>query len=71
VQFHPEVTPAVVADWVAHYPESIERAGTTPATVLDGSERHAAAARARAWALFDAFLAGARADDRMARRAVG
>jgi GMP synthase-like glutamine amidotransferase len=71
VQFHPEVTPAVVADWVAHYPESIVRAGADAATVLDGSARHAADARARAWALFDAFLARARSQDRMAGRAVG
>lgn len=71
VQFHPEVTPAVVADWVAHYPASVKRAGTDAATVLDGSTRHAAGARARAWALFDGFLARARSDDRMAGRAVG
>jgi GMP synthase-like glutamine amidotransferase len=71
VQFHPEVTPAVVADWVAHYPASIVRAGATPAEVLAGSAAHAADAQARAWALFDGFLAGVRGDDRMARRAVG
>jgi GMP synthase-like glutamine amidotransferase len=71
VQFHPEVTPDVVADWVAGYPASIERAGATPAEVLAGSAAHAADARARAWALFDAFRAGAHAEDRMPRRAVG
>jgi GMP synthase-like glutamine amidotransferase len=71
VQFHPEVTPAVVADWAAHYPESIARAGADAATVLDGSARHAADARARAWVLFDGFLVRARSADRMARRAVG
>jgi GMP synthase-like glutamine amidotransferase len=71
VQFHPEVTPEIVAGWVASDPASIERAGATPAGVLAGSAAHAAGARARAWALFDAFLAGASAEDRMARRAVG
>ena len=71
VQFHPEVTAAVVADWVEHYPESLERAGATPASVLAGSARHAAGARTRAWAMFDAFLASARAGDRVSRRAVG
>jgi GMP synthase-like glutamine amidotransferase len=71
VQFHPEVTPAVVADWVAGYPASIERAGTTPSAVLAGSAVHAADARARAWALFDGFLARARGGYRMAPGAVG
>jgi GMP synthase-like glutamine amidotransferase len=71
VQFHPEVTAAVVADWVAGYPASIERAGTTPAAVLAGSAAHADDARARAWALFDGFLAAARGRSRMAPGAVG
>ena len=71
VQFHPEVTPEIVAGWVASDAASIERAGATPAEVLAGSAAHAAGARARAWALFDAFLAGASAEDRMVRRAVG
>jgi GMP synthase-like glutamine amidotransferase len=71
VQFHPEVTAEVVADWVAHYPASIAAAGTTPAAVLAGSAAHAAGARARAWALFDAFLASVRAGSRMSPGAVG
>jgi GMP synthase-like glutamine amidotransferase len=71
VQFHPEVTPQVVADWVAGYPASIERAGTTPGAVLADSDAHAAGARRRAWALFDAFLAGARVRYRMAPGATG
>lgn len=71
VQFHPEVTPDVVAGWVASDPASLQRAGTTPAAVLADSDAHAAGARSRAWALFDAFLAIARARDRMPLRAVG
>jgi GMP synthase (glutamine-hydrolysing) len=59
VQFHPEVTPAIALDWAASYPESLERAGTTVAAVRDGGLAHAADARRRAYALFDAFVAGA------------
>ena len=59
VQFHPEVTPAIALDWATSYPESLERAGTTLAAVRDGGVAHAADARRRAHALFDAFAAGA------------
>ena len=45
VQFHPEVTPAIVAGWKA------------PAEVLAETERRAAEARAAAYALFSALLA--------------
>jgi GMP synthase-like glutamine amidotransferase len=71
VQFHPEVTAAVVEDWTAHFPESIERAGTTVAAVRDGTARYAEDARRRAWALFDAFLASAQAFRFLADGAVG
>jgi GMP synthase-like glutamine amidotransferase len=59
VQFHPEVTPAIALDWATSYPASIDRAGTTRAAVRAGGDAHAAGARRRAHALFDAFLAGA------------
>ena len=59
VQFHPEVTPAIALDWATSYPASIDRAGTTLAAVRAGGDAHAADARRRAHALFDAFLAGA------------
>ncbi|HEU4975437.1 MAG TPA: gamma-glutamyl-gamma-aminobutyrate hydrolase family protein [Baekduia sp.] len=71
VQFHPEVTAEVVAGWVAGYPESVARAGTTPGDLLDGSARHAADARRRAWALFDAFAAPLALRDRMGAEAAG
>jgi GMP synthase-like glutamine amidotransferase len=56
VQFHPEVTPAIALDWATSYPESVRDAGTTVAAVRAGGEEHAAGARRRAFALFDAFL---------------
>ncbi|MDX6726297.1 MAG: hypothetical protein QOK49_1102 [Baekduia sp.] len=71
VQFHPEVTEAVVADWMAHYPASLRRAGTTADAVGSGGAAHAAGAREQAWALFDAFLASVRAAARLTPGAVG
>jgi GMP synthase-like glutamine amidotransferase len=65
VQFHPEVTAAVVEDWAAHYPESVARAGTTVEVLLEATAREAPRARTRAWALFDAFLAGTACRPRM------
>jgi GMP synthase-like glutamine amidotransferase len=56
VQFHPEVTPAIALDWAASYPESARAAGTTVAAIREGGDQHAAGARRRAHALFDAFL---------------
>ncbi|HMJ37345.1 MAG TPA: type 1 glutamine amidotransferase [Baekduia sp.] len=61
VQFHPEVTPAIAADWARSFPDSVRGAQTTVAAVLAGSDEHAAGARVRAFALFDAFLATVRA----------
>jgi GMP synthase (glutamine-hydrolysing) len=58
VQFHPEVTAAVVADWARGDPGAVTRAGTTVEALLADSATHAAGARDRAWALFDAFLRG-------------
>jgi GMP synthase-like glutamine amidotransferase len=60
VQFHPEVTPAIALDWATSYPESMHRAGTTLDALRAGGDAHAAGARRRAHALFDAFLAGPR-----------
>lgn len=58
VQFHPEVTPAIAMGWATGYPESVDKAGTTVAEVERGGDVHAAGARLRAYALFDAFLGG-------------
>jgi GMP synthase-like glutamine amidotransferase len=55
VQFHPEVTPAIVADWArGDAPPELDRAA-----LLRGTERHAAAAAAAATRLFDGFAARA------------
>jgi GMP synthase-like glutamine amidotransferase len=71
VQFHPEVTPAVVEGWARGYPESVAGGGTTVDALLAANDEHAAGARRRAWALFDAFLASTRAGSRMSPDPVG
>ena len=71
VQFHPEVTAVVAEDWASNYPDSLEIAGTTPEALRDGTLRHAAGARARAYALFDAFLASAESGVRLGADAAG
>ena len=59
VQFHPEVTPAIVADWADNDHGDIERAGTTLAAVHEATRRHAAHAGKAAETLFDGFAARA------------
>jgi GMP synthase-like glutamine amidotransferase len=71
VQFHPEVTPAIALDWGTNYPASLAEAHTTLDAVRAGGEAHGASARVRAYALFDAFLASARAASRMPADALG
>jgi GMP synthase (glutamine-hydrolysing) len=71
VQFHPEVTPAIALDWGRTYPESVREGLTTLAEVERGGIAHAAGAAERASLLFDAFLASARSDHRMAARPPG
>jgi GMP synthase-like glutamine amidotransferase len=71
VQFHPEVTPAIALDWGEHYPASVAEGNTTLAAVRAGGDAHAAGARLRAYALFDGFLASARAASRMSADALG
>ena len=57
VQFHPEVTPAIVDDWAAHDHEDLRRAGITR-DELDPAPYAERAARA-AEILFDGFAARA------------
>jgi GMP synthase-like glutamine amidotransferase len=71
VQFHPEVTPQIALAWAASYPGSVTEAETTLDAVRAGGEAHAAGARVRAYALFDAFLVTARSASRMPADAVG
>jgi hypothetical protein len=57
VQFHPEVTPAIVRDWAANDHGDLDRAGTTVDELDVATRRHAAAAARAADRLFDGFAA--------------
>ncbi len=55
VQFHPEVTPEIMADWVRAYPHELEAEGVDPAGLLEETQRRAADSRRLTWHLFDRF----------------
>jgi GMP synthase-like glutamine amidotransferase len=59
VQFHPEVTAAIVRDWTDDDHGDLERAGTTREAVEADTRRHAAAAARAADRLFDGFASRA------------
>ena len=59
VQFHPEVTPAIVADWAVDDHGDLERAGTTLRALQEATRRHGARAATAAETLFDGFAARA------------
>jgi GMP synthase-like glutamine amidotransferase len=61
VQFHPEVTVAIVEEWVALGVKDLARHGIDPGRLLADTRGLARENRARAWRLFDAFV------DRVAR----
>jgi len=54
-QFHPEVTPQIMEEWVRVYPHELEAEGVSPEGLLDETRRHAAEARRLTWRLFDRF----------------
>jgi GMP synthase-like glutamine amidotransferase len=55
VQFHPEVTPEIMAEWVRVYPHELEAQGVDPQHLLAETQRHAASARQTTWTLFNRF----------------
>jgi GMP synthase-like glutamine amidotransferase len=59
VQFHPEVTPAIVGDWTANDHGDLARAGTTVEALDAATRRYAAGAARAADRLFDGFAARA------------
>ena len=56
LQFHPEVTPELVADWVAGSRDELEREGVDGDRLVEESRELDAGNRARALALLDRFL---------------
>lgn len=61
VQFHPEVTPEIVASWVDAGRNQLARAGLDADRVLAETRELSSENRGRAWQLLDAFM------DRVAR----
>jgi GMP synthase (glutamine-hydrolysing) len=57
VQFHPEVTPAIIASWTASSGDKVRRVGVDPAALVAESRERAHLARRRAHDLFDRVLA--------------
>ena len=60
VQFHPEVTPEIMDQWVSVYRHELDQEGVDPDLLLEETHRRADETRAAAWRLFDGFLARAR-----------
>lgn len=57
VQFHPEVTPEIMDDWVSVYRHELDKEGVDPDGLLKETSVGAAPAEKRSLALLDAFLA--------------
>ncbi len=55
LQFHPEVTPQIMEDWVRVYPHELEAEGVDPDALLEETRRRATDARRTTWRLFDCF----------------
>lgn len=55
LQFHPEVTPEIMDDWVRVYPHELEAEGVDPKSLLDETRRRAAESKRTTWRLLDHF----------------
>jgi GMP synthase-like glutamine amidotransferase len=67
VQFHPEVTTEIVAEWTLANDSKLATRGITPGTIAAECERHAPLARRHAYRLFDAFAAWSSPDAKLRR----
>jgi GMP synthase-like glutamine amidotransferase len=70
-QFHPEVTPQIMEDWVRIYRHELDREGVDPDLLLAETQERAGETRAAAWRLFDSYLGRVARLARVAREAVG
>jgi GMP synthase-like glutamine amidotransferase len=55
LQFHPEVTPAIMEQWVRVYPHELKAEGVDPKGLLAETKRRAADAKRTTWRLLDRF----------------
>jgi hypothetical protein len=56
LQFHPEVTTEIMADWVREYRHELDADGVPPDALLEETKRRATESRRMALQLFDRFL---------------
>jgi len=56
VQFHPEVTPKIMDDWVRVYRHELDAEGVDPDALLEQTHTRAEENRKTSWRLLDAFL---------------
>ena len=57
VQFHPEVTPQIMDEWVRAYAHELDAEGVDPDDLVRETVEQDTSNRERAWRLFDAWLA--------------
>jgi GMP synthase-like glutamine amidotransferase len=55
LQFHPEVTPEIMDEWVRAYPHELEAEGVDPQGLLVETQRRAAQAKQTTWRLLNRF----------------
>jgi GMP synthase-like glutamine amidotransferase len=55
LQFHPEVTPEIMDEWVRVYPHELQAEGVDPQGLLDETMRRAEESRRMTWRLLDRF----------------
>jgi len=55
LQFHPEVTPEIMDEWVRVYPHELRAEGVDPQALLEETRRRAGEAKHRTWRLLDRF----------------
>jgi GMP synthase-like glutamine amidotransferase len=56
LQFHPEVTPEIMDDWVRVYRHELDADGVDPDALLEESHRRAESSRRTAWQLLERFF---------------
>lgn len=56
VQFHPEVTPQIMDDWVRVYRHELDAEGVDPDALLEQTHAQAEQNRKTSWRLLDAFI---------------
>jgi GMP synthase-like glutamine amidotransferase len=55
LQFHPEVTPEIMAEWVRVYPHELAAQGVDPQGLLEETRRRAEESRQSTWRLLNRF----------------